>query len=202
MKLLHPRRFWREFITHLSVIKLKFQAKRKGVVIQVGEMYNLKECSVVSEGKDNCITIGDGCDLRGASFELYGSKNTIRIGRNVIMNANKIHPIRLQCGRDNATITIEDDCLFSNSITLCTTDFHNIYDKQGNVINADKNIHVGYHSWIGRSAYICKGVSLCHDTIVGAHAVVSRSNDEPYVAVAGNPAEIKKENIYWKNNEN
>ena len=167
-------------------------------MIQFGESCNLNDCLVVSVGKDNCIMIGDGCDLRGAFFEFYGSHNTIRIGRDVKMNANKVHPIRLQCGRDNTTITIEDDCLFSNSITLCTTDFHNIYNQEEMVINADKDIHIGSHTWIGRSVYICKGVALCHDTIVGAHAVVSRSNEEPYVAVAGNLAEIKKRNIFWK----
>lgn len=179
-------------------MRFVYQARRKGVAIDVGSNCDFANCNVASAGKGNHIVIGKDCSIRNANFGFFGSNNTIRMGGGVTINATKKNPVSMQCGRDNMTITIEDNCLFSNSITLCTTDFHNIYDKQGNIINADKDIHIGSHTWIGRSAYICKGVSLCHDTIVGAHSVVSRSNNEPYVAVAGNPAEIKKRNIFWK----
>lgn len=81
---------------------------------------------------------------------------------------------------------------------MCTTDFHKVLNELGEVINKDRDIRIGSHSWIGRSVYVCKGVKLQHDTIVGAHSVVTRKFEETNIIIAGNPAEVKKKNVYWE----
>ena len=51
--------------------------------------------------------------------------------------------------------------------------------------------------WIGQGASVLKGVNLGEGAIVAANAVVTK--DVPAnCAVAGNPARVIKENVYWK----
>ena len=66
------------------------------------------------------------------------------------------------------------------------------------MINKDRDIHLGSHCWLGRSVYVCKGVKLQHGTIVGAYSVVTREFEDSNIVIAGNPAEVKKKNVYWE----
>ena len=51
-------------------------------------------------------------------------------------------------------------------------------------------VNIGNNVWIGARAIILAGVSLAEGTIVGAGAVVTKSIEEPYCTVAGNPARV------------
>lgn len=105
--------------------------------------------------------------------------------------------VSFKCGAESQII-VEDGFLFSNSVDLCTTDFHLVYDELGNRLNPNKDIVIEKNCWIGRKVYIGKGVHLAQGSIVGAYAIVTKSFDEGNTMIAGNPAVIKKRNIYWK----
>lgn len=94
------------------------------------------------------------------------------------------------------SIEIGGDSLFSNSIRVSTSDWHNVY-KDEEKINIDESIKIGEHVWIGEKAYITKGVSIPEGSIVGACSVVTKSFNQKNILIAGNPATIKKENIRW-----
>lgn len=53
-------------------------------------------------------------------------------------------------------------------------------------------VRIGKHCWIGAGATILPEVFLGDFTIVGAGAVVTRSFEEGYCVIAGNPARIIK----------
>lgn len=53
-------------------------------------------------------------------------------------------------------------------------------------------VRIGKHCWIGAGAAILPEVVLGDFTIVGAGAVVTRSFEEGYCVVAGNPARVIK----------
>lgn len=51
-------------------------------------------------------------------------------------------------------------------------------------------IRIGRHCWLGMNVIVLPGVSLGDYTIVGAGAVVTRSFEEGYCVLAGNPARV------------
>ena len=51
-------------------------------------------------------------------------------------------------------------------------------------------IHIGRYCWLGMGAVVLPGVRLGDFTIVGANAVVTRSFEEGYCVLAGNPARV------------
>src|SRR5690606_9314562 len=53
-------------------------------------------------------------------------------------------------------------------------------------------VRIGKHCWIGAGAAVLPEVVLGDFTIVGAGAVVTRSFEEGYCVVAGNPARVIK----------
>ena len=78
-------------------------------------------------------------------------------------------------------------------------DVHNIYDrKTKELLNLPGgSINIGEHCWIGQNAYIGKNVRLPNNCIIGAFAVVTKSFNEEYCAIAGNPAKIIRRDVEW-----
>lgn len=138
------------------------------------------------------LIIGDNCYLKHAVFCFWGINNKIEIGAGTKVNAHKNgRETRFWCGADTEIIVSEDG-LFSNSIMVSTIDFHRVYDIKGKLINKGKSITIGKHAWIGQRAYICKGVDLGDDVVVGACSVVTKPYTMGNVVIAGNPASIRK----------
>lgn len=157
----------------------------------------LRRCSIVDAGKNNVITIGHNCRLSGLRFYMTGDNNAIRLGNNVCVNASKQQPTFLNACL-STSIRIDDDCLLSNSVEIHTLDYHPIFDNRSVPINPPQDVHLGQHCWIGLRALILKGVDLSDNTIVGAGSVVTRSVDQPFVIIAGNPARIVKSDVHWE----
>ena len=59
---------------------------------------------------------------------------------------------------------------------------------------------IGKHCWIGAGTFIGKNVSIAPNNIIGAKSVATKSFDEEYTAIAGNPAKIVKRGITWGRN--
>lgn len=67
---------------------------------------------------------------------------------------------------------------------------HDIYDNSRHLI---KEVRIGKYCWIGMGAIIMPGVVLGDFTIVGAGAIVTKSFEDGFCVIGGNPAkEIKK----------
>lgn len=96
------------------------------------------------------------------------------------------------------SIKIGDGSLLSNNIEIHTTDYHGIYDSQGKRVNPDKDILIGKYVWIGLGVKILKGTEIADGCVVGAGSVLSGIYRTENVIIAGNPARIIKEQIFWK----
>lgn len=117
------------------------------------------------------VSIGKGTSFESVNFITYNSNTEISVGK---------------------------DCMFAYDIVLYNTDAHPVYDvNTGTLINGVKDMIIADHCWIGMGALILKNVHLEHDTIVGAKSVVSKSFDEAFIAVAGNPAKKIKSGVTW-----
>lgn len=68
---------------------------------------------------------------------------------------------------------------------------HNAYDSRQHIETGE--VRIGKYCWIGMNAAILPGVKLGDFTIVGAGAVVSKSQPGGYCVLAGNPARVIKE---------
>lgn len=111
------------------------------------------------------------------------------IGNNSYMNASTI-----QCA---SHISIGDDCAIAGDILIQDTDFHPVLDDNGQPKPISKPIHIGNKVWICAKATILKGVTIGDGAIIAAGTVVTK--DVPaYSLVAGNPAQVIKENVIWK----
>ncbi|GAB6900706.1 acyltransferase [Kineosporia succinea] len=94
-------------------------------------------------------------------------------------------------------VIIGEDCMFSFSVEIRTTDTHAIYDiDSGNRINPDKPILIGDHVWLGKQAIVLKGASIGSGSVAGARAIVS-GKVPPLSVVAGVPARVVRSNVVW-----
>lgn len=195
MILIHPRRLVRKMIPWCETSFFRLKCRIKHVRCEIGVNTHIRHCTVQSK-KDGILVIGSNCTLHGAAFGFYGSGGRIELKDRVYINAYPWAQTKFFVS-DHAAIRIGSDCLFSNTIDVATTDWHRIYDSEGNVLNPDKDVQIGMHVWCGRKVTICKGVSIPDHAVIGACSIVTKPFEEKDVVIAGNPAEIKKRGVRW-----
>lgn len=118
------------------------------------------------------ITIGDGTwiGIRNSFAAIYG----ITIGKNVLF-AGYVHVTDHSHGYEDVTKPIKEQPLIS----------------KGPVVIED-------NCWLGFCSEILSGVHIGRNSVVAAHAVVTK-DVPPYSIVAGNPAKIIKQYNFEKN---
>lgn len=96
-------------------------------------------------------------------------------------------------------ITFGSKCLLSWEILMMDTDFHNIRNNSGDIINNNRPISIGNHVWIGCRSTILKGVSIGDNNIVSASSTITRNIDEQNCIIGGNGKhiEVLKRDIKW-----
>lgn len=164
------------------------------------------------------VRIGDGTQLAtNAAIHLVGRNAKVTIGE-----ANWIAELTTHIGpdaslaigdrctfesvradADQGTITIGDDCMFSNDIQLMQTDSHPIFDlATGRRLNHARHLSIGDHVWVGRGVTLLGGARIGADSIVGTRAVTSQDfADRPHVAIAGSPARVVRDGVTWRKDE-
>jgi acetyltransferase-like isoleucine patch superfamily enzyme len=109
------------------------------------------------------IVIGDGCTILHR-FQC-NSAQSVRVGRNVLMASN-----------------------------VLITDSDHVVEPDGTPVTRNKRyvtrpVCIEDNCWLGQNSVILKGVTIGHDSIVGANSTVT--NDvAPYSVVVGNPARV------------
>lgn len=157
----------------------------------------IKNTYIQIQGNNNLIFFDEDCNISGLRVLIIGNGNIIKFGKGVTVNASKIQPTVINAV-GGKTIKIGDGSLLSNNIEIHTTDYHGIYNLQGERINPDKDISIGKYVWIGLGAKILKGTEIADGCVVGANAMLSGLYQKENALIVGNPAKIKKEQIFWK----
>ena len=111
------------------------------------------------------IVIGDGCMIL-YRFQCNAAQS-VRIGRNVLIASNVL-------------ITDSDHVVEPGGVPV--TKSHRFVTRP---------VCIEDHCWLGQNAVILKGVTIGHDSIVGANSTVTH-DVPPYSVAAGNPARIIK----------
>ena len=191
--------------------------------IKIGPKVFVKDSKIKLYG-DSSLELEEGCYLQGCTFIIRNAH--VKFGRCCELMNVKVSAFDgsyLEIGgnsavtgelKDAATVTAKKlwctwpplvaakggkitmgDCGLADT-TIYNTDYHPIYDFDGNIINQDRDVIIEDNVWVGRRTVILKGVTLGNGCILGFGSVVSRSIP-PHCIAAGMPAKVVKENVVW-----
>lgn len=85
-------------------------------------------------------------------------------------------------------IYIGDYVRFASNIGVVSANHNNV----NHISHNNSEVIIGDYSWIGMNSVILPGVILGPRTIVGAGSVVTKSFQEGFCVIAGNPAKVVK----------
>jgi acetyltransferase-like isoleucine patch superfamily enzyme len=150
----------------------------------IGNRVTLRGRPVVSnEGR---LTIGNRVRLVStvATTEIVTLPDGhLEIGNNVFIN----YGASLVASKH---VLIGDGCLIGTHVMVMDCDFHRIEDKEWDT--SGEPIILGQKVWLGNRSIVLKGVTIGHDAVVAAGAVVTR-DVAPRTLVAGVPARVIRE---------
>lgn len=167
---------------------------------------------VIFKGIGNRLVIEDGAVIQNASIIFYVNDSTFTVGRksefrgtakiglgcNVSIGAQTTitSASRFFCS-DRTDLTIGDECMLGNNVTLVTHDGHPIFDKKtGTRINKSRSTFIGRHVWLGDESVISKGVVIGEGSVIGRRSLVVGDIPPDSIAV-GAPARVIKNGIEW-----
>lgn len=118
------------------------------------------------------IEIGNCSLFPGVRFEVWkGGEIVIQDGTYLNRNTEVIAGRSVRVGRD---------CMIARDVLIMDTDQHALPGQELQVVPVVLEDRV----WVGARAIILKGVTVGHDSVIGAGAIVTRSVP-PYSVVAG-----------------
>ncbi|HDR7280161.1 MULTISPECIES: acyltransferase [Bacillus cereus group] len=85
-------------------------------------------------------------------------------------------------------VIIGDYTILAPNVGIISSN-HDLYDYR---VHHKERVIIGNYCWIGMNAVVLPGVVLGNHTIVAAGAVVTKSFEEGYCVIGGNPAKIIK----------
>ncbi len=126
--------------------------------------------------------VGEGVEVRPRFICEYGD---ISIGDGTFVNFDAVM-------LDVAEITIGKACQIATRVQLLTAGHPIDPQPRRDLWEWGKPISIADNVWLGGGVIVCPGVSIGHDTVVGAGAVVAKDLPAGVVA-AGVPARVIRE---------
>lgn len=141
------------------------------------------------------IELGDGVKFgHGVGIGVAGRGPSdlavLRIGAHTIIG-DRTH---VNC---QTSISIGTHCAISWDVEILDSDMHTIVAEDGQALPNRAPVVIEDRVWIGMRALILKGVTIGHDSIVAAGAVVA-SSVPPRSICAGNPAKVIRQIQGWR----
>lgn len=124
--------------------------------------------------------LGEGAIVRPPLMMDYGYQTTL--GAHTFVNAGCII-------LDVARVTIGERCQIGPNVQILTPTHPVAPDVRRTGLEAAEPITIGDNVWLGGGVIVLPGVTIGHDTVVGAGAVVTRDLPRRVMAV-GNPARV------------
>lgn len=166
----------------------------KNNLVQIGKGSMIHKCRIRIRGNHNTIVIGEDCKImKNCSFWILGNNCSIILGNHVTMQ----HSNHFQASEDGMSITVGNDCMFSNNIIVRTSDNHGIFDADTKQrLNEADHVKIGNHVWIAPNSRIYKGSNIEDGVIVGSNTLVTKRVPSNTLVV-GMPSHVVKENVVW-----
>ncbi|MBA2517591.1 MAG: acyltransferase [Solirubrobacterales bacterium] len=164
-------------------MRARFQA-RGGVTVGSNVRFGRSvRCDVAPGGR---IAIGRGVEIAPHTSISAGPGAVVEIGEGVFIGPS--------CGvAASGRIVIGAASMLAESVTIRDHDHDPAKPpRSGAMLQAD--VHVGQRVWIAAKVSVGRGVSIGDDSVIGAHAFVSRSVPAECLAV-GVPARVVRRRI-------
>jgi acetyltransferase-like isoleucine patch superfamily enzyme len=97
-------------------------------------------------------------------------------------------------------VEIGRECAISWNCTIIDNDMHQLVDDEAvgrTAENAGSHVILEDHVWLGAGVTVLKGVTIGHDSVVAAGAVVTK-DVPPFTLVAGVPARPVRQLAGWR----
>lgn len=173
----------------------KLQCKSKGSIVFLKplqpNMLTLKYGNniKVSEGGKIILTGLKAC-FNYKNSVLIHNNGVLEIGNNFMANGEA----EFNCKKG---LKFGDDVLISVHVMFLDTDYHPIFNLQGERINHDREIIIGNKVWIGCNVTILKGTLIGDNIIIGAGSIASGKLLSENSIYCGNPIKLMKNDICW-----
>ena len=169
--------------------------------------------SIVFDGDDNTVVLGEGTLLQGGRIHL-GSACSFMCGDDCRLASIEVHGLlrgHVRIGdrtgftwhsrislHEPGDVWFGSGCLIAGGTSLSVSDMHSVIDvKTRRRLNVAKDIHLGDRVWLGEGVRVLKGVTIGAGSIVGADAVVTK-NIPPNSMAAGVPAKVIRSGVTWR----
>lgn len=190
------------FFVHLFARYVKDAFRRRARMRISGENnrvpYQPAGCEIQIFGNNNLVDIHPSVTCWGGVIAI-GDRATpvhncvVKIGKN-----SSAVQADLSLFEDGSRILIGENCLLSWGVYVWATDRHAVYAQDSKcVLNRGTEVIIEDHVWVGMNALILKNSRISKNSVVGAHAVVSKKITEENCVIAGNPARVVKRGINW-----
>ena len=172
---------------------VKFSITGKNNKIVIGRKARLRDCKIKIYGNNCLLKIGDGSTIiSNASFWLQDDNCKIIIGNNFTMEGGHI------ASTEGETITIGNDCMFSNDIEIRNGDSHSIIKANTDErLNWAESVTIGNHVWLTAHVRVLKGSCIADNSIIANSSIVTNQLNVPNAIYGGTPAKMLKTDINW-----
>ena len=178
------------------------------ITINYGSKFKCKGSIVFSQPlQPNMLKINYGNTInvaKGGKIIFTGVKSCFNYKNAVLVHENAVLEIgdnfmangeaEFNCKK---RLKFGDDVLISVHTMFLDTDYHPIFNLQGERINQDKEIIIGNKVWIGCNVTILKGSVIGNNIIVGAGSIISGKLLSENSIYGGNPIKVIKDDITW-----
>jgi hypothetical protein len=193
-------------------IRINNKGHANTILLSRGFRPLVRQVNIGFNGSNNICLIEEGTGLQGA-ITCHSNCVAVILGgqKSLTLNATLYHGGQLFWGRGARTfgcriwthggkrVVVGDDCLFSEGITIRTSDHHSIVELDGfTQINHPADVIIGRHVWVSPDVQIMRGVQLGTGAIIGIGSIVTK-DVPPTELWAGVPAKCLKKNVSWVN---
>ena len=195
------------FVRNIQREKDAFIIPLKGSVIQLG-----KKSKVILHG--NLILNYNPSYKRGNQSTLFKvedegefiANNRVEISYNNTIVVNRKAKLKMgylysNIGTNiicNSSISFGNHILIGRDVCVFDSDYHRIYNQEGNIINGNQDVVVGDNVWIGTRSMVLKGSHIENGAVIGANSMVMGNVDGNKVFINAREAKSIGENIYWQ----
>lgn len=191
-------------------IRVNGKGRGNAILLSRGFAQLGQPLSITFKGGNNICLIEADVALRGAINYFADGIAVIRGGQHALsLGATLYDGGRVFWGRGASTfgcriwadggkrVVVGDDCLFSEGITIRTSDHHSIIDLESfEQTNHPMDVMLERHVWVSPNVQILRGVTIGRGAIIGAGSIVTK--DVPAKELwAGVPAKCLKKNVSW-----
>ena len=125
-------------------------------------------------------SIGQGSSISNSGQINFGDKFNISANTTIIARNS---------------IFFGDNCLISWDCLIMDSDWHKIYNEEGDYINPNKPIRLRGNNWIGCRCTILKGADIADGCVIAAGSIVSKQLHSPQSIYSNNT--ILKSSVTW-----